>query len=80
VLWLQYDPASDRLWLEAGTNSGSVGFFAFDGSGGAPAGASLSAPAASLTGGHTAVRTGFEAQGFRPYLAALGRSYTAAQI
>ena len=56
LLPLQYDAAGDRLWLEAGTNSGSVGFFPVDGSGALTGGAALAAPAAALSGGHSTVR------------------------
>ncbi len=49
---LQYDPSSDRLWLEAGTGSGAVGFFPVDSSGSGPA----VQPLAALSGSHSAVR------------------------
>ena len=53
---MQYDAVGDRLWLEAGTNRGSVGFFPVDGSKASAGGAALSAPAAALSGGHSTVR------------------------
>ena len=50
----QYDPAANRLWLEAGTGSGAVGFFPVNSSGDGPP---VAAPQAALSGAHTAVST-----------------------